>query len=83
MEKEAVALHLPLQTSGFFTGDLSHEVEITSMESALLGMLEKLQESKDANSILFGRKICVSNDIFGGMVKGRSLGVGRGNIEFG
>lgn len=65
---------------------MSHEVEITTMELAGKNygkMLEKLQESKDASSVPLGRKMCVLNDTFGGMVRGRSLGVGKRKIEFG
>lgn len=84
MEKRAVALHLPLTyLLGFFTVYLSHEVKITTMELAQLGMLEKLQGSKDASSVPFGRKICVSNDIFEGMLRGRNLGDEEGKTEFG
>ena len=61
---------------GFFRVDSSHEVEITTVELAPLGMLG---EKRDASSIPFGRKICVSNNIFGGMIRARSLGVGWGH----
>lgn len=46
----------------------------TTVELAHLGMLEKLQGCRNASSIPFGRKICVSNKIVGGMIRGKSLG---------
>lgn len=46
----------------------------TTVELAHLGgMLEKLQGCRNASSIPSGRKICVSNNIVEGMIRGRSL----------
>lgn len=60
---------------GFFRVDSSYEVEIIIVELVSLGMLG---EKRDVSLILFGRKICVLNNIFGGMIRVRSLGVGWG-----
>lgn len=79
MDKEengerVVTWHLPPKDLwGFFSIDLSHEVETTTMELAQLGKLEKLQECREASSIPFGRNICVSNHLYGGLIRGRSL----------
>ena len=78
MDKEedgerVVTWHLPPKDLwGFFSIDLSHEVETTTVELAQLGKLEKLQECRDASSVPFGRNICVSNHLYGGLIRGRS-----------
>ena len=55
---------------GFSCIDLSHEVEITTVELAQLGKPEKLQACRDASSILCSRKICVSDHLCGGVIRG-------------